>query len=153
MLSAVDALLATSDFALALRHSEFAFENFLCATVGLLPPARGNELLLLDDLLDDGLGRGDIDNGLGARRTRREDAARCTDEKLSFTTGNFAFTHGNVALTGDQDLGTLGIEVAPNASCSFVFSCCRCTARGGGEGKHDGEYGEDQGKDEKECGG
>jgi len=163
MLAAVDSLFTTTDLAFTLGYFEFAVEDIFKPHIALLPPSRWGEIFFLDDFLDNSLDGRRLERRLRyTRRTgcgHRSEGSRSNHatggacQNLCFTSSDLGFACRNIALTSDESLGSLGREHTPDSLGSRISRSGGTTGRAlAGEGKHDGEDGEDKGQDEEKGG-
>ena len=137
MFTAVDSFLTTTNVALSFCNLGFSLKDLFNTTAELLGPAWGGDSIWgrggvdglngrgsaegLDDLRDSGAGcAGDRSGG---------DATRGTDEKLSFTSGDFSLSMGHCAFTSDEGGRALGGEEASDTT--GLLSAARGTSSRG----------------------
>jgi len=122
MFTTINRFFTPANFPLTLSNLEFAFEDILGPSTGVIHPAGNSKVCFLHDLLDDsGSGRHLGNGGGNADRARRrlDDTAGSTDEDFSLTAGDLSLTLSNIAFALSEGLGPFGSNISPYA---FIYS-------------------------------
>ena len=118
MFTAVDRLFTTANFAFTLCNLEFAVEDLLGPSSGIVHPAGDGKVGFLHNLLDDGGCGGHLGDGSGnadGTRRRLDDAARSTNENFGFAASDLSLPLSNITLALSESLRPFWSDITPDA--------------------------------------